>query len=82
MNSKKGIEDTIIQYLELDDSWTLETRLQVKEWIRNFTQGANNKPVMKELEKVIKLIDRELLADDGKDGVKKIDQQDEEGENK
>lgn len=82
MNPKKGIEDTIIQYLELDESWTSETRLLVKEWIRNFTQGANNKPVMKELEKVIKFIDRDLQTDDGKDGVEKNNQRDEEGENK
>ncbi len=82
MNSKKGIEDTIIQYLELDESWTSETRLLVKEWIRTFTQGANNKPVMKELEKVIKFIDRDLQTDDGKDGAEKNNQQDEEGENK
>ena len=55
-----GIEETIIQYLEFDESWSTQTVLLAKEWIRNYTQSSRSGQVNIDLTALIEALTKDI----------------------
>jgi len=55
-----GIEETIIQYLEFDESWSTQTVLLAKEWIRNYTLSSGGGQVNIDLTALIEALTKDI----------------------